>query len=541
MSDNANLELFNEPMNKNLQDPSYLLTGVRQLLRMLDIGLIVPELVACIGERIALFDQNTLLTLQSIEGYPNVPVLLELQTNAPVNIKVYPASTVKTIHFATVDALEDYRARVFQNVPNGLFNFSVTPDLFKHGEGRESKAQLNKIDRGALKECYRRHDVLAGLLRAFIITAVKPNELKSLLELMASYSQANDVSAAFNCWVQSCIANDILKADDTGLLSNYLQVLSERDIDEGWSSAEVLEALVGRLPETIVNLDSFQTWYRYSKAVISNEKELITLTDEGDVNLRALLLHLLNPDSDAIERMAQRDPAPGPRVLAMAAMLAATRLGFAPLDASDKQAFPGAYFLVSDLVAAFINSHPFDLSPMQQENESAGRITLNWRGELVNHFVATHEHEVESTDGIQEHPPSYFSLTDIGQMATELNEVESVIINNGELTLTLTMLAAKPLPKHATFSVRQSEQVVFFYSRLLDLSVKSQKAKLTGKRAQAALSYQTNQGNDFRFNIVEGDYLSAQVQLMSPVDQQVLHATLKRLLDCHTWMKTTIK
>ncbi len=541
MSDESSLKLFNKTV---VQEPSsgvFLLTGIRQLLRVLDIGLVVPELVACDGECIAQFTEASLPTLQSIQGYPVVPVLLELKTDVNSGNNVYPASAIKAIHFESTDALEDYQARGFQNVPNGLFDFSVIAALFEQGQGDESTAILAKMDRKGLKEHYRRHDVFAGLLRICILQSEKAAPLREQLELAASKSRDDDISGLFDAWVQTCIADDLLNAADAALLTSYLQELSERDIDEGWSSIEVLEALADRIPDASKTLESFQKWYQYSKAVISNEKELLNLTDEGDIGLRAMLLHLLNPDVEAVERMAQRDPAPGPKVLAMATTLAATRLGFAPLDAADKQSFPGAYYLVSDLVAAFINRQPFDLGALEQTETSEGAITLNWHGELVNQFSAIQSVENEAEEGIQESPQTYLSLSDIEAVAKGLEGVGTAEIDDGQLILSLTRAAVKPLPKQATFSLILSGQVVLFTSRLLDLSVKSQKAKLTGKRMMAALIYQTGQGRDFRFNTIDGDHFSAQISLPEPIDQSGLQTALQRLFDCHTWMKTTIK
>jgi hypothetical protein len=78
---------------------------------------------------------------------------------------------------------------------------------------------------------------------------------------------------------------------------------------------------------------------------------------------------------------------------------------------------------------------------------------------------------------------------------------------------------------------------VIFSSRLLDLNMKSHKAKLTGKQALAALAYQTTQGADFHFETREDEHFAAQVTFLGKINQQTLAAALSRLIDCHAWMK----
>ncbi|MEH6628629.1 MAG: hypothetical protein V7739_19495 [Motiliproteus sp.] len=553
MTDDSAPDIFNEGVVKKSPGSIYMLTSVRQLLRMLDIGLVVPELVACVDDAIAAFDIDQLPALSTMAGYPAVPVLLELKLGVTKPQSVYPASAIKTIHFASQDELEDYQARGFENVPNTLFDFEVTPALFDKSSQGSVAASLAKIDRSALRRNYRQYDVLAGLLWDAIAQAGDADDVGSLLHRLASYSAADDVPAALNDWIQYKAEAGKLPLEDSGLMSTYLHLLGERDLDEGWASADVLEELAGQVLAPVADSEAFQKWYRYSKAVINNEKELGTLTDDGDVLLRAILLHLLNPDAEAIERMALRDPAPGIKVLAMARTLAATRLGFAPLSATGKLERPGAFWLVSDLIGAFINRDAFELNELVSESDPANGLVLSWQGQWVNNYAVIPSQSGSTgvgirvdadvdEGGIQQEAPAYLSLIELQQMAERLDAIANTTIDEGQLTLVLTNPAAKLLPKQAVFSISmQGEQGVTFTSRLLDLSMKSHKAKLTGKRTLAALVYQTEQGADFRFEAEEEKYFSAQITLPQEINQQSLQTALQRLLDCHAWMKTTIK
>ncbi|RTE67337.1 hypothetical protein EH243_03810 [Amphritea opalescens] len=536
MTDDSTQGMFNEEVVKKTLGSVYILTSVRQLIRMLDIGLVVPELVACIDDVIATFGTDQLPSLNTIKGYPRVPVLLELKHGTTKLQSVYPASTIKTIHFASQDELEDYQARGFENVPNSLFSFEVTPALFEKGPHANVIASLPKINRSALRENYREYDVLAGLLWDSIVQATAASELVSLLRSLVTHS---DVPAALNAWIQYRVDTGNLPNEDNGLLSTYLHLLGGRDIDEGWASGEVLEELASQVIAPIADSENFKKWYQYSKAVINNQKKLSALTDDGDVLLRAILLHLLNPDVESVKRMTMRDPAPGSKVLAMARALAATRLGFAPLDAAGKEERPGAFWLVSDLIAGYINNNKLELNELHIDDESGVGSLVLWHDQTVGIYVSQPQQPTNAdSEKVQEIEETYLSLIELQQMAEGLDIIESTSIDEGLLALVLTKTAAKPLPKQATFVINmQSAQGGILTTRLLDLSMKSHKAKLTGKRTLAALVYQTDQGADFRFETQEDEHFSAQLTLPQEINQQSLQTALQRLFYCHAWMK----
>ena len=177
MTDNSTPDRFAASVIEKSPSLVYLLTSVRQLLRILDIGLVVPELVACLDDAIASFSSEQLPDLNTLKGYPAIPVLLELKPSTTTPQSIYPASTIKTIHFASKDKLEDYQARGFENVPNALFNFEVTPALFDKGSQGSVAASLPKLDRSALRKNYRQYDVLAGLLWDAIAQAEDVDEV----------------------------------------------------------------------------------------------------------------------------------------------------------------------------------------------------------------------------------------------------------------------------------------------------------------------------------------------------------------------------
>jgi hypothetical protein len=542
MADHTTQDMFGESASIGEFDSAYILTSVRQLLRILDIGLIVPELVAEIEGNVAIFNAKNLPALWAIGGYPPVAVLLELKPGANKLQSVYPASCIKTIHFSSKDQLEDYKARGFENVPNSLFTFAVTPSLFEKDVQSNIAASLPKLDRKVLLQNYRQYDVLAGILWNTIARANEAEELLSLIQGIAAGAEAGDIPAALNFWIGQESKAAGLSLDDRGLFGVYLFLLSERDTTEGWVPADELGALVAKLPSSIADSEHFRKWYRYSKAVISNEKELGTLTDDGDVLMRAILLHLLNPDAESIERMAMRDSAPGPNVVDMALSLAAARSGFAALRAELKLERPGAFWLISEITAAFINKTSFEINELRIDGEPSLGSSLLWHDELVGKLPAPTQHKIDDeVDGIQEKSPVYLLLSDVQQIALKLKEVESASIAEGLLTLVLTKEVSQPLPKQAVFTIKlQWEWGAVLSCCLLDLAMSSHKAKMTAKRMHAALAYQTEQGIDFRFEMLEEKHFLAQIIMSQQVNEGSLKVALLRLIDCHVWMKEKI-
>lgn len=542
MADDTTMDMFGESEGKGELGPSYILTGVRQLLRILDIGLIVPELVSEFEGKIVIFNAKNLPTLWAIDGYPSVPVLLELKLGDNKLQSVYPASCIKTIHFSSKDHLEDYKARGFENVANSLFTFEVTPSLFEKGIQSNAAASLPKLDRKVLFLNYRQYDVLAGILWNSIVLANKAEEFLSLIRGIGACTEVGDVAVALNFWIETKSKAAGLSLEDGGLFGTYLLLLGESDTTEGWVPADVLAALVAKLSSTIADSEHFQKWYQYSKAVITNKKELGTLTDDGDVLMRAILLHLLNPDAESIERMAMRDPAPGPNVINVALSLAAARSGFAALRAELKIERPGAFWLISDIAAAFINKTSFEFDELRVDVEPNLGFSLLWHDKLVGKLPAPVKEKIDDeVDGIQEQIPVYLLLPDVQQTALKLKEIESASIEEGLLTLVLTKEVAQPLPKQAVFTIRlKGEWAAVLSSCLLDLSINSHKAKLTAKRMHAALAYQTEQGIDFRFEMQEEKHFSAQIIMSQQVNEESLKVALLRLTDCHVWLKGKI-
>lgn len=525
---------------------SFVLTGSRQLLRILDIGLIVPELAASTPSgKIHSFYREELSRGVRVKGHPRTPVLLELHP-AVVKGECLPASSIKSIHFSSEDDLQDFISRSFENIPASLFKLCASPDLFSEAESSPIMANLPKTDREALKARYRALDVQAGALYWLLYHVHTVNELKGIINSLSGTihtDQLHDYLTTKSIDIaggeESSHAAETCKA--------YFRLLSELDVDEGWPRQRLLNHLRGLLPEEAKSSDLMAKWLDYSQKVIAHERDLQPLTDEKQIVLRTILLHLLNPDEEALDRVFDSPLKPGKRVDRLARLMAAARKGFAPILASKKEKEPGGYFFISDLMAAVLNGHPLDGSVLETRHARDERPPMDrvlWRGDILAELPSPPSTSVsEEVDGYDS--STLMCLNDLKLLVGSIEKVAEVISESDDvITLTLNKAAAKGLPRNTSFELKPSEVTGHWIlsTRLLDLRKKSHANKLSLKRLRAALVYQTGQGHKFRFDLNEDVSFEASMEFTYDdlTAKTVVDDTIARLVDCHHWMKTSL-
>jgi len=515
----------------------YCMTGVRQLLRILDIGLIVPELVACDEKcEIKLLTLTDLKSLFAINGCPVNPVLFEIDNKIEVKDKVISTTGIKIIHFENEDDLDDYMARGFVNVPNGIYNFQVSPRLFLGINADLPKITLNKLDRNILREGYRYFDVLSGLLWELVTQSLS---VKVVNNLITRFGKKN---GGMDTWlVKQCI--------DAGTDTNvskvflaYLKLLGEYDLDEGWVASEIIQELENRLSEDLRDVELISKWLKYSYGVVTNKSEMGVLSDEREIVLRAILLHLINPDIESINRMALREYPPGEKVLKTARLLAAARSGFSPMDAKDKEKFSGRYFLLADLMSSLVNGKTIDISYLTVAQNSHEKELLFWR----NNYVALFEPDDEVTESNE--VDQVLDLETIKLIMERVDKVDNILIENDQLIIILTKEESSNLfRKKHYFSLSLEQEPVSqikMKSCLLGLHVGSQAKRLNERgRLQDAFRYQTEEQADFRFEYKPEECFSAVISIPATmlITDELLLSVLNRLIDCHIWLKEPVK
>ncbi|WP_438465751.1 hypothetical protein [Marinomonas sp. PE14-40] len=568
MSEPMNNELFasqNEPSSIN-----YVLTSKRYLLRILDIGLITPELVVCNenGE-IQVVKSEELPGILTIEEGPMVPVLLELKTSGNMHGAVIPAAAIAVIHFPSNDDCEDYLSRAFENVPNELFKLEATPELFLPGSCLSSNLIFPKLDKQALSEKYRKADVFAGVLLHYLAQGKNADSLKSNIEKLAGKPTTNLFSADTIQLLMTQSLDITIEESISTVLEHYLKVLSSHPVDTGWNAKEVLQALDSlqgkKSPE-----DLFKKWIDFSYEIISNDRDLIPLTDEKQIVLRAILLHLLNPDQDSINRMAVREPLLGGKVISIARYLATAREGFSTISSEKKREVSGVYFLISSLISAGINNPQLSLEELKVVDESETELLLSWGNEIadrntenkaVNNKTNIEESSAPEYGADSKQDDAQFIETNIEESINDIdsenvidreklsdlsNEIKTVIgvtVEDEVLALDLDKKLLKlktiSIPKHANFTLQIEGDNLIFETRLLDLTIVSHTKKLTGPKMRAMLEYQTEMGRDFNFNLVPDESLRATIRFSSTnLDSLRVEKILNQLIDVQIWMKS---
>ncbi|WP_156826554.1 hypothetical protein [Marinobacterium rhizophilum] len=548
MVDQLKINVSNNDSLNESNMSHYILTGSRNLLRILDVGLIVPELVATtIDGNIFKISPSELSSIKNIDGYPKVPVLLEINGNTCED-NYLPVSSIKAVHFNNSEAVHDFTSRGFENLPLGLFSILASPDLFIDGYSLSKPVRLSKIDREGLKERYRHIDVYAGGVFWLISNVSTVAKLKDLFERLSKIVKPDQICELL---LDESIGMSGGSESDYSYAAynSYLNLLGEHDLDEGWVRLDLITELESRLTEDTKSSEVIRGWFDYSKKVISHERELQKLTDENQIILRAILLHLLNPDLVSLNRVVESPLKHGALVVKLAKLLAATRIGFAPLTAKDKEEAPGSYFLISDLMAAVLNEARLDSSCLELnyiDDVEKPFCQVGWRGfSIANIAIDESKFNAEEIEeSVDEYKPGRASIEDFVLAAKSLEKFEEPIYSQEGINLVLKKQFAQGLPRKCIFELRQVNHSGnwMFSTRLLDLSLKSHTAKLTMKRLQAVLIYQTSQSSNFRFELHHKVSFNACVEVGSK--EQAITAliddAISKLVASHLWMKKTL-
>ena len=548
----------NEPLSV-----SYVLTSKRYLLRILDVGLITPELVACnTSKEIQVISAKHLPSLSAIEGFPASPVLIQLKQGSDIAGLVISSNAIEAIIFPSNDDREDYLSKAFENVPNELFKLEVEPELFVESSGQVCDFIFPKLDKQELNAKYRKYDMFAGVLSYYLASALNIEGVKtSIFNICKTTKEEIFLEDTMQDLITQALDTDV-EEKIVAILANYLTILSDYPLDFGWVAKDVLQSLE-RLYGATDSEEIFTKWLNVSYEIVNNDRALIPLTDEKQIVLRAILLHVLNPEQDAIDRMAKKNPAPGKLVVIIASYLATARLGFSAMLAEKKQSMPGVYFLISSLVAAEINNAAIPTEKIQIEKKSDSESILLWENMIVGKYKANNEintavnleekSKPEYDVGINENDDQVvkanvegnveiaLDLPALSNLTNEISFVSASVIEHESLFITLDKKLLKPisLPKYANFTLQIEGGNLVFETRLLDLTISSHTKKLTGSKMRSMLEYQTEKGKDFCFNLVTDENLKATIHFTNTkLDSARVEEILKQLIDVQIWLKS---
>lgn len=527
-------------MSINNENKKYVLSGKRQITRILDTGLIIPELVACnSAQQIFTFDDDSLSSINNIPGTPATPVLIEIRTTENIPQSVIAADEIVAIHFPSAEEREDYIDRAFENVPNELFTITDTPELFSSQGNQVTGLTFPKLDKKAIYAKYRRIDMALGLMKEALVSLNDSHDVRSLISYFTHFNPCKEDSGQpYAALIKKASGVEVEESINL-ILSDYFSVIEDYSIENGWASKKILLELK-KLYENHPSSESiFEKWYNISSAIINNEIELFPLTDERSIILRSILLHLINPDENSISRFSKKTPNLGIKVLLVANLISATREGYSGMIAEEKTKRSGIFFLLSSMASSWVNNTELNFDKLQTENKG-DLEALAW-----NNFTIG-EYKLPITDVSDEKPITENQIIEkdiqhLEKVLKDISIIKSINKENDEkLVFTLDGKLLKPIsiPMKAEFSTQIINNNVVLKTGILDLNVKSQLKKLTGPRMKSAFKYQGEQKSNFRFFMEEDAAFKAEISTPLPeVSTSILEGLLQELISAHTWMK----
>lgn len=522
-------------VNRNKKESKYLLTGRRQISRILDIGLIVPELVGCdnLG-RVSFLDSDCLCSVNKVKPTTSAPILIELKKEVTAIEDVFSADQILAIHFSSEEEKDDYLNRPFENVPNDLFTLLVSPNLFSAQEVECTEIYLPKVDRDALSKKYRKVDVFLGLVWECL---VKKGTSHSLSFFGKKYTEFNPYSN--NLGEVSTKLIDLSTGISTDrnldtIMSEYFSNIEIYPLESGWATKKILQNLKECHDERQSSSGLFEAWHDVAIEIVNNERALPPLSDEKQILLRAMLLHLISPDKSSASRLSNNAASIGEKVTLVFEFLCAARVGFSAMVAEEKLAFPGAFFYLSKLAASWVNNtSQASLEPTKIVE--GGLDVYSWNNQTINSYQSQ---SIESESLPIDNNLTYLvggleSLSIVSKVETLEDGSALLILNKKEVTVIFDIL----IKRHSTFKILLVGDCVVLSTCILNFDFVSHKKKLTGPRMKSAFKYQGAQERDFRFVIDDATFNAEVAAHKKAFNPDKAGEMLKVLLDAHVWMQ----
>lgn len=274
-----------------------------------------------------------------------------------------PFGLVRSAVVRTQEEMRDIQVRSFGDLDIDSVRFEVIPDLFGGREielGRflESLASEATTEPPLDPDRVRLSDKACGAL-ATLAKAMPSND--RWFRSLASALGAKGVKGArsrlrferlpgLSIAESRPIDTPDLNLDETALTVAF-RVLSSTDPRKGWIPSSILETISeSLLEEPVVRSDNrareqIKRWAEASADLLDDRGEIHPLSDDRNLVLRAILLMLLRETPESILQSAESYFRPGPRVRAIAAMLAGFHRGFKGLSAEFKRPEPLGRYL----------------------------------------------------------------------------------------------------------------------------------------------------------------------------------------------------
>ena len=272
-----------------------------------------------------------------------------------------PIANALSLIFKTDEQLKEFHARAgsYGDVPISACTYKVDPALF----GERDSAELFSFpepsnDLAAVR--LRLADKIGGSIATYLAAARGVSEAEALAWIQQAFATAGTGLTLANLLGGLARAMGGSDSGDVRLVEEVGDFLNSTDAGSGFRRQEFLSGLAGRAEATgdekfakFVN-----RFVKHAEDIAAARRELADdafAETDGKIQLRALLLFMLNPDPDRLLLAPRRIGILGPRVFCLAAAVAGGFGGLARLPSSmkapNRQAFSGLTLLVHQAIS----------------------------------------------------------------------------------------------------------------------------------------------------------------------------------------------
>ena len=377
---NSETSTFDNNHPTNQEDRFLVLTHRVNLLAIMSSGLIGPkevygkyrdDILVHTKGMVPLFSTNIttqLIDLTTSNRDSNFPVILELdQDKIPssfafgvdskgeiiknanktgslvfrLTADILSTNMIKEVHFISRQNLEDFQARMFDNVPIKNFSLSESPKIFESKSSfpveffeNIATTELDNIDRVS-----KISDKIAASIALFSENMERGSDLKLLHSLLDFPYQGNnsrmkdeyDIFAELVSAMVTGKNQNINLHNDYYLLSATLEELINHSPSEGWVPLTFLEKIESRYKNSLDSDDNqLDKFFETCKSIFNSTMEIPDgiFSDDQNIIQRAILLFILRPDYSDLIGKENSQLNPGAFVKKIAILITGFRAGY---------------------------------------------------------------------------------------------------------------------------------------------------------------------------------------------------------------------
>lgn len=541
-------------------DPWYFPTVRQNLLAVLSSGVLMPgagyikkapDLLDLMPGRVPLFRRGTVgWAAGGLEtgGPGQFPVILELlpeaSTPGPVGIRLgsadmwapsasFPVHLIVAAHFRTDKELEDFKARMFGNIPSLAVNFAVTPGLFENGLGKDPLDRNALQDAGAsmkpaafdaIRQAARRADAACGALASLAAALPRSPEWFGAAAAMAGGMPNTKWALEFPwlgripSWVVSGKEPEGLRGDSAVLWSAFLE-FARAEPSKEWRPSEVLIAISERASSNADPL--LKKWRDYCESVLEGGSEPPPMSDNGSIARRAVLLALLRSKPEEVLKAGGSVLAAGENVRAAASLLAGAAQGFARMASSFKE--PSSLMAGCSSFAAWAIGKAAD-------SESSVVSQSSWAGAVRSTRIDDLHDKLELRLGGKAVVEGVSSPGIALEKAYVVGKEAGVSFTLDRETGCLLHEVELPGGRHQTVMIREGGKCrkglrsIRIFSKCIDLSTKTGEKKLTKPRLLGLLERNSMPAMRCRYAVSRDD--QAVIAVVDQISETLDHAEL---------------